>query len=201
MTAAERARPDVADARDRFLRETLAGVPLADVVVVDESYVTTKLTRLRGRSPRGERLRAPVPHGHWKVLTVLAAISVAGVVAAATVDAATDGDVFVAWVRDCLVSALTPGRVVVMDNLGSHKVTGVRALVEGAGCRLAFLPPYSPDLSPIEPCFAKAKNAVRGMEPRTVEEAGRAVAAAFALVTPGDCHGFFRGCDYTLHLR
>lgn len=201
MTAAEQSRPDVAAAREAFLAETLAGVRLSDVVVVDESYVTTKLTRLRGRSRRGTRLRARVPHGHWKLLTVLAAISVSGVVVAATVDAATDGDVFLAWVRECLLPALVPGKVVVMDNLASHHVAGVRKLVEGAGCRVVYLPPYSPDLSPIEACFSKVKNAVRSMAPRTVDEAGRSVAQAFGLVTPGDCHGFFRGCGYTLHLN
>ena len=119
--------------------------------MLDESYATTKFTRLRGRSRRGVRLRSHVPHGHWKLLTILAAVSVTGVVTAATVDAATDTDIFVAFVREALAPALRPGQVVVMDNLSSHHVDDVRALIERAGCRLVYLPPYSPDLSPIEP--------------------------------------------------
>jgi hypothetical protein len=126
LVAAERLRPDVAAARDAFFAVALAGVALRDVVVLDESYATTEFTRLRGRSPRGTRLVARVPHGHWKLLTVLAAMSVSGVVCAATVDAATDTDVFVTFVRDALCPALRPGQVVVMDNLAAHKGRGHR---------------------------------------------------------------------------
>jgi transposase len=179
----------------------LAGVPLRDVVVLDESYATTKFTRPRGRCPRGTRLRARVPHGHRKVLTILAAVSVAGVVTAASIDAATDADVFVTFVRAALVPALRPGQVVVMDNLASHHVDGVRALVEGAGCRLVYLPPYSPDLSPIEPMWSKLKQAVRSRDPRTVLDLHAAIGEAFTTITPGDCLGYFTGCNYTLHLK
>jgi transposase len=191
----------VQSARDNFFAETLKDVPLSDIVVLDESYVTTKFTRLRGRSLRGERLRAGVPHGNWKVLTVLAAISVTGVVAAASIYAATDTDVFVTFVREALVPALRPGQVVVMDNLASHHVALVRELVEGATCRLVFLPPYSPDLSPIEPAWSKVKQCVRSRDPRDAGSLAGALEEGFAQLTPGDCLGFFRGCGYTLHLK
>jgi hypothetical protein len=151
LIAAEQLRPDVAARRAAFFAQALAGVAISDIVVLDESYATTKFTRLRGRSPRGQRLLARVPHGHWKLLTILAAMSVVGVVAAATIDAATDTDVFVGFITVALCPALRHGQVVVMDNLPAHHAAEVRHLIEAAGCRLIYLPPYSPDLSPIEP--------------------------------------------------
>jgi DDE superfamily endonuclease len=144
-------RKDVAAARDAFFAEQLKHVPLCDVVVLDESYVTTQFTRLRGRSLRGERLNDRVPHGHWKLLTILAAVSVNGIVTAAAIDATTDSDVFCTFIAEALAPALRPGQVVVMDNLAAHKVAAVKRMIEAAGCRLVYLPPYSPDLSPIEP--------------------------------------------------
>ena len=190
----------MAERRAAFFAGALAGVRLSDVVVLDESYATTKFTRLRGRSPRGERLVARVPHGHWKLLTVLAAVGVSGVVAAATVDAATDTGVFVTFVRTALVPALRPGQVVVMDNLAPHKAAEVARLIGAAGCRAVYLPPYSPDLSPIEPMWSKVKQAIRSRDARTVPELDAAITHAFTTVTPGDCLGYFRGCGYTLRL-
>ncbi len=197
MIAAEQLRPDVAEARATYFARELAGVPLSDVVVLDESYATTKFTRLRGRSLRGTRVSARVPHGHWKLLTVIAAISVEGVVAAVTVDAPTDRDVFATFLREALLPALSPGRVIVMDNLASHHVAEVRGLLEGAGCRLVYLPPYSPDLSPIEPAWSKAKQAVRSLDPRTVPELEAAIQSSLGTINSEDCAGFFRGCGYT----
>jgi transposase len=190
----------VAAARAAFFGH-LAGVPLADVVVLDESYATTRFTRLRGRAPRGVRLVARVPHGHWKLLTILAAVTVGGVLTAATVDAATDGDVFRAFVRDALVPCLRPGRVVVMDNLAAHKVAGVRELIEAAGCRVLYLPPYSPDLSPIEPMWSKLKQVLRTIGARAVAELVEAVGTACGTITAADCLGYFRHCGYTLRLN
>jgi len=188
--------------RDAFLAGQLKDVPLRDVVVLDESYATTRFTRLRGRAVRGVRLvDRRVPHGHWKLLTILAAVGVEGVVTAATVDAATDAEVFRAFVDDALVPALRRGQVVVMDNLAAHKVAGVRDAIERAGCRLVYLPPYSPDLSPIEPMWSKLKQALRSAEARTVPELTDAVGRAFTTITAGDCLGYFRHCGYTLHLK
>jgi transposase len=190
----------VAEARRTFF-EQVKDVPLADVVVLDESYATTKFTRLRGRARRGARLRAPVPHGHWKLLTVIAAMTVKGVLTAMTVDAATDADVFGAFVERCLVPALRPGQVVVMDNLAAHKVAWIVRRIEAAGCRVAFLPPYSPDLSPIEPMWSKVKQLLRTAAARTVDALQDAVGDALAAVTESDCRGYFEHCGYTPRLR
>ena len=191
----------MAAARDAFLAERLAGVPLSDVVVLDESYATTRFTRLRGRCRRGARLRCPVPHGHWKLLTVIAAMTVRGVQAAMTVDAATDAEVFGAFVGRVLAPTLRPGQVVVMDNLAAHKVAGVAGTIERAGCRVVYLPPYSPDLSPIEPMWSKVKQLLRTAAARTVDALEQAVGAALAAVTETDCRGYFEHCGYTLQLK
>ena len=172
------------------------GVRPEDVVVLDEFGATTQMTRSSGRCPAGERLVAPVPHGHWKVLTTIAAMTVDGMLAAVTVDAATDADVFRAFVRDALVPALRPGQLVVMDNLSSHKAAGVAELIEAAGCRVRYLPPYSPDLNPIENAFSKIKGWLKHLAARTVEALGRAVQDAVARVTGSDALGFFRHCGY-----
>lgn len=197
MNASEQLRPDVAAGRACFL-EQFADVPLADVVVLDESYATTAFTRLRGRSRRGVRLVGRVPHGHWKLLTILAAINVQGIVAAATIDAPTDGDVFRAFVDEALVPRLRRGQVVVMDNLSAHKIAGVRASIEAAGCRVVYLPPYSPDLSPIEPMWSKLKQALRSRGARTLAALTETVGEALTTITAGDCLGYFRHCGYTL---
>ena len=188
-------RPDVQQQRDAFF-DQLKVVPLRDVVVLDESYVTTQFTRLRGRSRRGVRVVDRVPHGHWKLLTILGAIGVEGVLTAATIDATTDASVFEAFIREALVPALRPGQVVVMDNLAAHKVAAVRRLIENAGCRVIYLPPYSPDFSPIEPMWSKLKQALRSIAARTVPGLIDAVAAAFNTITPNDCSGYFRHCGY-----
>lgn len=137
-----------------------------------------------------------VPGGHWKVTTLIGAVRVGGVAAAVSVEAATDGPVFLAFVRDALVPALRPGDVVVMDNLGAHKVKGVREAIEGAGATLLYLPPYSPDLSPIELFWSKVKQALRAAAARTAEALGHAVRDAFAAVTTQDLRNWFRHCGY-----
>ena len=201
MIASEQQRSDVAVARENFFAEQLKDVPLKDVVVLDESYATTQFTRLRGRCPRDQRLVAAVPHGHWKTLTMLAAIAVDGVLAAASIDAATDGDVFTLFIQEVLVPALRPGRVVVMDNLAAHKVAAVREAIEAAGCRLVYLPPYSPDYSPIENIWSKVKQSLRSIAARAIPALGEAITTALAAVTPQDCYGCFAECGYTLHLK
>ena len=201
LIAREQQRPDVMLARDNFIAEQLRDVPLKDVVVLDESYATTQFTRLRGRCPRERRLIAPVPHGHWKTITMLGAITIEGVLAAASIDAATDSDIFTSFIEDVLVPALRPGMVVVMDNLPAHKIAAVRRAIEAASCRLVYLPPYSPDFSPIENIWSKVKQSLRTSAARVIPELGEAITAAIAAVTPGDCHGCFAACGYTLHLK
>ncbi len=201
MIAEEQQRPDVVLARENFFAEQLKDVPLKDVVVLDESYATTQFTRLRGRCPRERRLVAAVPHGHWKTLTMLAAITVEGVLAAASIDAATDGEVFTLFIQEVLVPTLRPGMVVVMDNLAAHKVAAVRQVIEAAGCRAVYLPPYSPDYSPIENIWSKVKQLLRTAAARALPMLGDAITTALATVTPDDCHNCFNACGYTLHLK
>jgi transposase len=176
----------------------VAGVPAADWVFLDEFGLPAVPARCRthGRCPRGARRGAAVPHGHWTVLTTVAALTVRGMPAAATVDAAMDADGFRRFVRDGLAPARRPGQVVVMDNPGSHKAPGVRAAIEAAGCRVPYLPPYSPDLNPVGNAISKVKAALRTAAARTVDAVGRAIQAALASVTASDAAGFFRHCGY-----
>jgi transposase len=194
-------RPDVQEARASFFAQQLKDVPLKDIVVLDESYATTTFTRPRGRCPVDKRLRQRVPAGHWKRLTILAAITVTGVLAAATTPASTDANVFGAYVSDCLAPALRPGMVIVMDNLSSHKVAGISATIEAAGCRVVYLPPYSPDYSPIENVWSKAKSIVRMLEARTPDDLEAAVTLALEQITANDCRNCFDACGYSLHLK
>jgi transposase len=201
LIAREQQRPDVVLAREDFFAGQLKDVPLKDVVVLDESYATTQFTRLRGRCPRDQRLVAPVPHGHWKTVTMLAAITIHGVLAAASIDAATDGEVFLCFIRDVLIPSLRPGMVVVMDNLAAHKMAAVGRAIEAAGCRLVYLPPYSPDYSPIENIWSKVKQILRTLAARLIPELGEAITAAIAAITPSDCRGCFDACGYPLYLK
>lgn len=200
MIASEQLRPDVIEARGNFIAKQLKGVPLDKIVVLDETYATTTFTRLRGRAPRDKRLIQYVPHSHWKTLTILGAITIGGVLAASTIDDATDGEVFRGFIGDVLVPALQPGMVVVMDNLAAHKVEGIRAAIEAAGCRLVYLPPYSPDLSPIENIWSKLKQLLRTRAAREVIPLGEAIGECLREITAADCYGCFLACGYSATL-
>ena len=163
---------------------------------LDESGAQTSMTRTRGRAPKGQRVVAAVPGGHWKVVTIIGAVRTDGPFAAATLVGATDSDVFRAYVREVLTPQLRPGDVVVMDNLSPHKAPGVREAIEGAGATVRYLPPYSPDFNPIEPMWSKVKGVLRSLAARTVEGLHDAIGTALATVTPTDCAGFFRHCGY-----
>jgi transposase len=156
------------------------------------------MIRLRGRAPRGERLVDKTPHGHWKTTTLIAALGVGGVVCSAVVDGAVNRDVFEAFVERVLIPELRPGDVVVMDNLSSHKGVRVRELIESAGAELVFLPPYSPDLNPIEMVFSKIKQLLRSLACRTRHALWRAMQSVLDRVTPTDAANCFRHCGYTL---
>ena len=173
-------------------------VPLEKIVVIDESAAMTNMTRLRGRCERNKRLVCPVPHGHWKVLTMIGAMTVSGVRAAITVDAATDGEIFLRFITDVLAPTLKPGDVVVMDNLQAHKAAGVKQAIEAVGARLMFLPPYSPDFSPIEPMWSKVKQKLRSIAAATIDTLRSAVTTSLQSITESDCRGYFRHCGYTL---
>ena len=174
----------------------LKGVPVERLVFIDESGAKTNMTRTRGRAPRGVRVIDKVPHGHWRTTTMISAIRTSGPFAAALVGGATDGDVFLAYVGHALVPGLRPGDVVILDNLQPHKAAGVRGLIEGAGARLLYLPPYSPDYNPIENMWSKVKQHLRSVAARTSEALQEAVWSALDRVTPADCVGFYRHCGY-----
>ncbi len=163
---------------------------------LDESAATTAMTRRHARSPRGERAVAAVPAGHWRVLTMLGAVALRGVVAAASVAAATDGELFAGYVADALCPALRPGDVVVMDNLSSHRRAVVGELVRAAGAAVLYLPPYSPDLNPIEMIWAKVKELLRSAQARVIPDLHEAIGWAWSQITLSDLLGCFTHCGY-----
>ena len=163
---------------------------------VDESGVTTDLLRRYGRSPRGVRLRDYTPCGHWQTHTIIAALRVEGLQAPAVFDGPLDNPTFLAYVEQVLVPTLRPGDVVVLDNLAIHKQPEVQAAIERAGARLRFLPPYSPDLNPIELAFAKLKAFMRAARPRSFDHVVELMAIALRLFAPTACLNFVRHCGY-----
>ncbi len=156
------------------------------------------MTRLRGRAPIGERLIDKAPHGHWKTTSLIAALGVAGVRCSTVVDGAINRDVFDAFVERVLVPELRDGDVVILDNLSSHKSEHARRLIESRGARLVFLPPYSPDLNPIEMVFSKIKQLLRSLGCRTRDALWNAMQSVLEKVTPADAANCFRHCGYTL---
>ncbi|MEK7410322.1 MAG: IS630 family transposase [Actinomycetota bacterium] len=185
----------MAEQRSRW-HEQLAAVPSARLVFVDESGANTKMTRLYGRSPVGRRLLAHQPQGHYQTSTLIAAVRLRGPCAPWLFEGAMDGEMFLAWVRQGLVPTLQPQDLVIMDNLATHKVAGVRRAIEAVGARLLYLPPYSPDFNPIENLWSKIKHILRSLSPRTADELLQAVAIAFAAISTTDCHGFFLHAQY-----
>src|SRR6266446_1815685 len=162
--AAEQERADVAAARQRW-REHQPSLDPARLVFIDETGTSTNMTRLRGR---GARVVGRVPHGHWKITTFLAGLRCAAVTAPFVIDRPMNGPIFRTYLERCLIPTLTPGDSVIMDNLSAHKVAGVREALEAAGAQLVYLPPYSPDLNPIEELFAKLKALLRRAAERSI---------------------------------
>lgn len=154
------------------------------------------MARLRGRSLRGERCRAAVPHGHWKTTTFTAGLRLGSLVAPMLLDGPMNGDAFRAYTEQVLVPELKPGDVVVMDNLPAHKVAGVREAIEMAGAKLLFLPPYSPDFNPIEMAFSKLKALLQKAAARTIDELWDTIADCLAAFTPTECRNYFQAAGY-----
>jgi len=150
------------------------------------------MTRLYGRCRGGGRVAEATPGGHWKILTVLGAMSTRGMVAAMTIEEPTDGDIFLAYLQQVLAPALRPGDVVVMDNLSSHKAEGVRESIEAAGAKLLYLPSYSPDLNPIEKAWSKLKQLLRSAKARSKEALDQAIAQLLPSITSEDANAWFR---------
>lgn len=166
------------------------------LVFIDETGASTKMARLCGRSPRGKRCVASIPHGHWQTTTFVGALRATGMTAPMVLDGAMDGAAFEAYVKEILAPTLSQGDIVVMDNLPAHKPSRIRAAIEAAGARLMYLPPYSPDLNPIEMAFAKLKAALRKTAARSLEALWTAIADALTTFTPRDCANFFAAAGY-----
>lgn len=156
------------------------------------------MTRLRGRAPRGRRLLAKAPHGHWRTTTMISSVRLDGRTACMTIEGATDTAVFQAYVREILGPSLQPGDIVIMDNLGPHKNEQTLALIAAAGATVRFLPAYSPDLNPIEMMWSKVKALLRAAEARTAEELQHAIAAALGQVRAQDAASWFAACGYSI---
>jgi len=166
------------------------------LVFIDETGASTKMARLYGRAMRGQRCRAPIPHGHWKTTTFVGALRRSGMTAPMVLDGAMHGAAFVAYVEQVLVPTLQPGDIVVMDNLPAHKPVAIRQAIEAAGAQLRFLPPYSPDLNPIEMAFAKLKAILKKAACRNIPDLWTAIATAIDAFSPNECENYFKAAGY-----
>jgi transposase len=190
LAAAEQNRPDVAEKRARW-HEQLAAEPLTGLVFVDESGANTQMTRLRGRALGGRRLLARIPHGSYQTSTLISGIRLEGPCAPWLFEGPMNGEVFLAWVTQGLAPTLRTGDLVILDNLATHKIRGVREALQAQGARLLFLPPYSPDFNPIEPMWSKIKQILRSHAPRTETDLLLAAKTAFQAISVIDCKSFF----------
>jgi transposase len=195
VRAAEQDRPDIAHER-RLWRVWQRFMDPARFIFLDETGTATNMARRYGRGPRGERLVAAVPQGHWKTTTFIAGLRQSGVVAPLVLDGPMTGPAFRADVAQFLAPALEPGDVVVLDNLAAHKVDGVRQAIAAAGASILYLPPYSPDLNPIEQLFAKLKALLRRAAARTKDELWQTIGRLLAAVPPTECANYLSHCGY-----
>ncbi len=200
LIAAEQDRPDVAAARAAW-RVNQWGFDPDRLVFIDETWAKTNMTRLRGWCPVGERLTAKVPHGHWQTTTLIAALDCCGMRCSMALDGAVNADAFESFTQQVLIPSLRPGDTVVMDNLSSHKRPRTRQLIQSAGATLLYLPPYSPDLNPIEMAFSKLKHLLRSAGHRTMNALWQDVQRLLDRITTADATGFFNHCGYTLQME
>lgn len=173
----------------------------AKLVFIDETWASTSMTRRYGRAPYSERLIGHAPNGHWKTTTFIAALRHDRITAPYVFDSPVNGEKFLAYVEQMLAPTLTSGDIVIMDNLGSHKVKGVKEAIEAQGATLLYLPPYSPDFDPIEQVFAKLKAWLRKVAQRTIDTLWDAIKDAIDLFTPQECTAYFRNAGYHLPNR
>jgi transposase len=197
VVAGERDRPDVARRRAQWTKYQNKIEP-ERLVFIDETWTKTNMAPLRGWAPLGMRLKAKVPHGHWKTTTFLAALRHDRIDAPWLLDGPIDGESFQTYVEKVLAPTLRPGDIVIMDNLGSHKGQAVRRHIRSAGAKLIFLPKYSPDLNPIEQVFAKLKHLLRKAAARTVDALCAAIGQLLGAFTPHECANYFRTAGYAL---
>jgi transposase len=166
------------------------------LVFIDETWASTNMARRHGRCAKGERLRIGVPHGHWKTTTFIGALTSRGFIAPFVLDGPINRDAFETYVEQVLVRELSPGHLVIMDNLSSHKGPKVRELIEAAGARLLYLPPYSPDFNPIENAFAKLKALLRKAAKRTLEGLWASIGELLTAFKPDECRNYFAAAGY-----
>ena len=195
MLPAEQDRPDVARLRQRW-KARQDRIDPRRLVFIDETWIKTNMAPLRGWGPRGQRLAAKVPHGHWQTLTFIAALRHDRVDAPCVIDGPINGTFFTAYVEQFLAPTLAPGDIVVLDNLGSHKGKPARAAIRARGARMIFLPPYGPDLNPIEQLFAKVKHWMRNAQERTHHATWRRVDQLLDIVSPSECANYLRNSGY-----
>jgi len=193
--AAEQERPDVAEAREAW-KATQPDLDPARLVFIDETGTSTNMTRLRGRAKRGRRVVGRVPWGHWKTTTFVAGLRNDRITAPFVIDRAMTGAIFREYLRHCLVPTLSPGDIVVMDNLPAHKNAAVREIIEAAGAELRYLPPYSPDLNPIEQAIAKLKAHLRKAQERSIDALWQRIGTLLGLFQPRECANFFANSGY-----
>jgi transposase len=191
----EQNRPEIARRRLQWKKYQNRLDP-SRLVFIDETWAKTNMARTYGRCPKGTRLRANVPYGHWKTLTFLAALRHDRIDAPCVFDGPINGERFLAYVEQCLVPTLSPGDVVILDNLGSHKSPAVRKAIRAAGAKVFFLPPYSPDLNPIEQVFAKLKGLLRKAAERTVEATWQRIGQLLDEFSPTECANYLRNAGY-----
>jgi transposase len=195
MHAAEQDRMDVALARAEW-RKAQPFLDPKRLIFIDETGTNTAMARLRGRAKRGTRLIGKVPHGHWKTMTFLAGLRHDGIIAPFVIDCPMNGDIFQSWIDQCLVPTLTQGDIVVMDNLPAHKRDTVRKAIEEAGAILLYLPPYSPDLNPIEMAFSKLKAMLRKAAERSIDDLWKRIGKIIDTFTAQECQNFFTHSGY-----
>ena len=195
MRAAEQEREDVARRREIWAAQR-PNLDPKHLIFLDETWATTNMTPSRGRSPRGKPLVCAAPHGHWQTTTFLCGLRSTGLVAPLVLDGPINGAAFLAYIQQLLVPTLSAGDIVVLDNLSSHKVSGVREAVEAAGATLLYLPPYSPDLNPIELAFSKLKRLLREAAERTKEELWMRIGQLLDRFTPEECQNYIRHCGF-----
>ncbi|HLH12712.1 MAG TPA: IS630 family transposase [Methylovirgula sp.] len=195
LFALEQARADVARRRRRW-RSWQASLDPQRLVFIDETWIKTSMAPLRGWGPKGERVRGFAPHGHWRTLTFLGALRCDGLTAPCVFDGPINGECFRAYVEQQLIPVLKPDDIVIMDNLGSHKSAALRRIIRDAGARLWYLPPYSPDLNPIEQAFAKIKHWMRIAQKRTLQDTWRHIGDLVTTIQPRECSNYFTNTGY-----
>ncbi len=193
--ASEQQRADVLQHRQAWF-DRQPNLEAERLVFIDETGASTKMARRYGRAPRGERCQAPVPYGHGKTTTFVGALRLEGMTAPMVLDGAMHGAAFLAYVEQVLVPTLSPGDIVIMDNLSAHKSPAVRHAIEAAGAEPRFLPPYSPDFNPIEMAFSKLKAFLKKTAARTVDDLWDAIANGINTFTPTECQNYFTAAEY-----